>query len=466
MQDTENGKKRLLSTGGRRVIYQEQNYTMPLVAWRNESVFSVISPLNGKFAMKTYEIKFLETKKIVKENGKARFETTKKPVGIVYKGKLPFQAFDFINSYDYSDDGRNIVFSADKEGQSDIFMYEIARGGGYRQITNDKFDDLYPRFIKNSNAIVFSSNRTNDTLGETDQERLSYLNLFTYDPSKPRLVQKLRTSPHNEIQPLSASGQEIYFLSDESGIYNIFKYDTVSKSTSQVTRFDNGITDYDYSPALGKLSFVAPNRAKEFLYVYPSFVADTLGLAPKTMRQEANEARNPLRYEIKPKETEAKESSVKIDSSSLDEVDINNYVFESEKKAKSGKKGFLVSGRKGRKSDQRINLFGDQFSISGPNPKIDFLRTNYIATNPFYIDNFLGWMLSFQAGAVDMMGNHQLNGGYSIRPLDILSSFRSIPSNNMMFAEYSYLGWRADLKLRYDRKQYSIISQSNNIWQV
>jgi hypothetical protein len=91
-------------------------------------------------------------------------------------------------------------------------------------------------------------------------------------------------------------------------------------------------------------------------------------------------------------------------------------------------------------------LYGDRFNIEGPLPKIDFLHTNNLTISPLYFDNLLGWMPSFRLGGVDMMGNNKVAGGIAFRVADIIRS----PSYRA-FAEYSFLGFRVDLKLRYDR---------------
>jgi Tol biopolymer transport system component len=55
--------------------------------------------------------------------------------------------------------------SAIQNGQSDIFIFTAA-SNSYQQITNDVYDDMYPRFIEHSSKIVFSSNRPDDTIGK------------------------------------------------------------------------------------------------------------------------------------------------------------------------------------------------------------------------------------------------------------------------------------------------------------
>ncbi|MBK6837165.1 MAG: hypothetical protein IPG90_01860 [Bacteroidetes bacterium] len=78
--------------------------------------------------------------------------------------------FEKVLDFAYSDDGLLLVMSAVQKGQSDIFVYNL-RTRTFEQITKDFYDDLHPRFINHSSAIVFSSNRINDTL-EVDKKAI------------------------------------------------------------------------------------------------------------------------------------------------------------------------------------------------------------------------------------------------------------------------------------------------------
>ena len=68
-----------------------------------------------------------------------------------------------ITDLSFSKDGKLMVFTGFKNGQSDIFIYSfIARS--IQQITNDFYDDATPRFSENSRYIFFSSKRPHDSL--------------------------------------------------------------------------------------------------------------------------------------------------------------------------------------------------------------------------------------------------------------------------------------------------------------
>src|SRR5690606_38937243 len=70
---------------------------------------------------------------------------------------------DKVLSFDYSDDGRSIIFSGVANGQTDLYHFKIM-SNSMEQLTNDIYDDLQPKFVNASTDVIFVSNRKNDTL--------------------------------------------------------------------------------------------------------------------------------------------------------------------------------------------------------------------------------------------------------------------------------------------------------------
>src|SRR6185503_14188746 len=55
-------------------------------------------------------------------------------------------------------------------------------------------------------------------------------------------LEKLSTGTHNDRNPIWV-GDKIYFISDRTGIFNLYVYDTKSKKTQQLTKYtDRGVT--------------------------------------------------------------------------------------------------------------------------------------------------------------------------------------------------------------------------------
>jgi len=148
--------------------------------------------------------------------------------------------FDKILDFSYAPDGRSFVFSAVQKGQSDIFIYTIA-SNSFEQLTRDKYNDLYPRFIESGRKIIFSSNRPADTISLKDSrkplpEGMKANDLFIYDFStRSKVLHRITHTPEtNEIQAMAYRPGYFTFLSDSNGIYNRF-----------IARFDSTITYVD-----------------------------------------------------------------------------------------------------------------------------------------------------------------------------------------------------------------------------
>lgn len=174
----------------------------PILAWHpGGKVLSIISEKKGQVELTFY----------TPETGK-------------FQSK-PIFKLEKVLDYSYSEDGKNLVISAIANGQSDIFIYKIAPNI-QEAVTNDSFDDFYPAYL-NSNEIIFSSNRNNDTLKQTTATGApSFQNnydLFKYNPAsigRTRVLKRITASASNEIFSAPFPKGNLSFLSDENGIIN------------------------------------------------------------------------------------------------------------------------------------------------------------------------------------------------------------------------------------------------------
>ncbi len=139
VKSLENGKESVILNGGNKVIKQDVDFRVPLLSWADANTLGVIGTKNGQYVFWLYDL--------------------------LTKSKLPreLDRFSNIRNFDFSGNGRLAVLSADFEGQNDLFLIS-SRRDRTRRLTNDLFDDLDPSFIPNSNTIVFSSNRSTDSL--------------------------------------------------------------------------------------------------------------------------------------------------------------------------------------------------------------------------------------------------------------------------------------------------------------
>ncbi len=192
-----------------------QDYSYPIVNWHpSGKLFSFIIEQKGGLFLYTYN---LEDELL---SSKAIFKLEK------------------ILSYDYSNSGKQFVFSGVNKGQSDIYLYNIL-GNTQKKLTDDSFDDLNPIFSNDGNSIIFSSNRDNDSLhlddpiNEYSSEKDLFLLKYKSDPIEISAITD--TDEHDELHA---------FRKDEQLIYSIQKSKGPSLYSS---RYDSSVSFIDTS---------------------------------------------------------------------------------------------------------------------------------------------------------------------------------------------------------------------------
>lgn len=123
---------------------------------------------------------------------------------------------DGILSMDFAPDGRRLVFSALRNGTSDVYLYQLL-GNTQRPLWRDGYDDLDARFTPDGNGIVFVSNRP--TAAPADPEETARPGALR-DVFEVRLGEDLVWWQHtatpdvDERHPEALSGGKVMFLSE------------------------------------------------------------------------------------------------------------------------------------------------------------------------------------------------------------------------------------------------------------
>ncbi len=201
LYDAEKDKLRRIAKGEKK-LDRIVDRSFPVLAWHPTSMaLSYALERKGQLYMRTYT---LDDRK-----------TNEKPVLMLKK----------ILSMDYSPDGRNMVFSAVREGRTDLYYYHVI-GNRQEQLTNDQYDDLHPRFVDGGSRIIFSSDRTDDTLRTNADVALvnGYKDIFLFDliSRSPILTRLTDTPDANESLPAQYEDRKYVFLSDRDGLLNRF----------------------------------------------------------------------------------------------------------------------------------------------------------------------------------------------------------------------------------------------------
>lgn len=288
VKSLENGSESVILSGGNRaLINQTVDYRVPLLSWSDATTLGVIGVKNGQYIFWLYDLKT--------------------------KTKLPreLDKFSNIRSFSFSNNGRLVIVSADFEGQNDLFLLS-SRRDRTKRLTNDAFDDLDPTFIPNSNTIVFSSNRVTDSLS-TDVKALQklspYYNLFLYniDTTTNRLKRVTHTLS-KDFHARAMDEHNFFYLSDQRGITNLFRFNSANGVYSQVSHFNSSIKDYDINFESKLLSLVLTQGLRENIYIEHNFDIDRQVFTPVTRRKEILQAK--IFIEKKKKEP-AKPTSLK-----------------------------------------------------------------------------------------------------------------------------------------------------------
>ncbi|MBX3242183.1 MAG: hypothetical protein KIT80_14430 [Chitinophagaceae bacterium] len=142
------------------------------------------------------------------------------------KQALP-EEFQQVTDVKYMLDDNTLLFSAVKNGFSDIFVYKI-KEQTLQQITNDVYDDLDPTFVAfpGKTGIIFSSNRpsgnavSNDTILPSSY-RFNIFLVDNWNRSDFRQITKLTDVKYgNARYPMQYNTSHFTFVNDEMGIAN------------------------------------------------------------------------------------------------------------------------------------------------------------------------------------------------------------------------------------------------------
>ncbi|MDZ4804981.1 MAG: BamA/TamA family outer membrane protein [Candidatus Eisenbacteria bacterium] len=164
-------------------------------------------------------------------------------------GKLEFEDIDAITSPCWSPDGSRLVFSGERGGTSDLYLCD-ANGSNLIRLTEDKYADRQPRWSPDGTRIVFVTDRGPGTDFDRlvfDRYRLAMLTLET------TAIDTLPAMAGKNITPYwSADGKEVLFVSDRTGINNLFVLNLENGIVRQISDLLTGVSGItEGSPPLG-----------------------------------------------------------------------------------------------------------------------------------------------------------------------------------------------------------------------
>ncbi len=152
---------------------------------------------------------------------------------------IKFKELGEILNPTWSPDASKIAFSALSGGFSDLYIYDL-KAKSLKAMTADPFGDLQPTWSPDGRWIAFVTERFNTQLQTLDigSSRLALLDPETGE-IKPLAGFRLGKSINPQWSPDSKS---LYFVSDRSGISNVYRVNVASGALFQVSDLFTGVS--------------------------------------------------------------------------------------------------------------------------------------------------------------------------------------------------------------------------------
>ncbi len=357
--------------------------------------------------------------------------------------------FDKILDFSYSPEGSRLIFSAVKDGITDLYIHTITSGTN-EQITRDVADDLNPSFLTDHpDEILFSSNRLSDTITNTadpfEQVALTF-DLFTYNiSSKGNLLTRLSEGKYTDRFSSSGIGRNKFaYIGDENGVLNrytatfdssISYIDTTTHyryfiNSLPVTNYDRNILDHSVmngSDTYGEIIF-SKNR-------YLLRKGNLTGSAPipeneialTTFREEKTrllhkaDSIEQLRQLLIAEDKRRRDTLTKplyeyyVKNES---IDITHYIFEKEKQnyyEQLWRKDYMdIDLDTGKLALPQIRIYETSFYNNYIANQIDFNFLNnsyqvYSGGAPYFNP---GLNVLNRIGVIDLFENYRITGGF------------------------------------------------------
>ncbi len=355
--------------------------------------------------------------------------------------------FDKVLDFSYSPEGSRLVFSAVKDGVTDIYIHTIASGTN-QQITRDIADDLNPSFMKSPpERILFSSNRLTDTITNTGSpfEKVGLtFDLFIYNTSgTDNLLTRLSEGKYTDrFSPADLGNDRLTYLGNQTGIINRYtaKFDSSISyidttthyrffiNSQPVTNYDRNIINHSVDKDLyGEIVY---NKRKYNLrkgLLSNSEPIPAGEIEPTAFRMERNELlhkadsieqlRQWLIIEDKKRRDTLKKPLYEYYAKD-EPIDINHYIFEKEKENfydQLWKKDYMdIDLDTGEMDLPSIRIYQPSFYNNYVSNQIDFsfLNNSYqvFSGGAQFFNPGVNLMTRF--GTLDLFEDYRITGGF------------------------------------------------------
>lgn len=395
--------------------------------------------------------------------------------------------FDRALSMAFMEDDENLIFSAIKKSQTDLYMFTI-KGSKVTNITDDVWDDLSPQFMSGGarTGILFLSNRPKPNMNVpvgVNELPAGPLNVFFYSTKtkSPVLLQCTDVKKGHVSQPIQYGNENFAYLMDTNGINN--KYVVMFGRTADnldspysvpVTNYSTSILAHQYSQPTGDVADVVQKKDKYVVYFHDlQMPGDSTG--PKKLRSAVLSFERPdiniVGEEMKRPEVKPENDIPERDEPVSRPVIKGGTAFQSEfsdtsavaprKRAKMRNGNAKTAGTEPNAADSsllteltdsayvkmkpasyRLSFKPDFLSIRLDNSTIFSQYQSIAANGGKYANPSLGELTSLSLNEV--MEDHRITAGFQL-PINISAS--------AYFLQYQNFRHRLDWGLAFVRKQ-------------
>ncbi len=437
-----NKKKKILKAEHK--LDRITDFSFPVIAWHpSGSALTYVTERRGKLMMVTHNLEKH------KSTSRELFE------------------LDKVLSMSYSPNGQQMIFSGVDNGQTDLYLYYTI-GNRQERLTNDMYSDFDPSFSKDGSRIIFTSNRTDDTLRSGMKVNVIPRNLdvFAYNlKSRSPNLERITDTPNLiERDPYQYDSIRYTFRADFEGVINRYvatydsaisridttihyRYFTTAKNISD---YQANLLNYRASPSTGRFS-VMQFESKKYHFYTSRFKDDALASRNKDAAPEPDNQnpvpgkiidynRDPKIEEVTPLILSKKEKTPAV-------IDISNYIFEGERDFAYQQETINITESVGTKkrykpTQEKVTKL-DSLTLPGArNYNLNF-ATDYVLgqlDNTFMADFYQpisgaanlnpGLSGLMKLGISDLFENYKIVGGFRI-PFDFENSTYMISAENL-----------------------------------
>ena len=432
LREIESGIEKTILKGGQKRLSQNFYTDAPVLDWGDSTTLGIVNYERGVNILYLYDP---YTNKFQKRD---------------------LRRFDQVNQMDIYPNGKTAVLSANVNAQSDLYIISTGRPN-IRRLTNDVFDNLYPAFIPTTKRIVFTSNRPSDSLStEFNYEDVTdNFNLFELDIDQPNQLKQITNYFGQSTNIVIPDSSNVFYLSDKSGIYNLYKLDLQKTTSKQITAFGTGIKQYDIKPDFNYLSYVMDDKGNEKFYLDKDFNSNEGKFLPSTLRKQVELSRNisnPSKdirarsnpIEISQKPFNKKDSTSEIENRRINEdseisgkLNADDFEFQKQEFDARAEESSLM---------KNLNKLRRKTGTMGPFDYEPTFTTDNV-TASWLIDPLIGLSIYSRYQMNDLRENNKFNGGFNFSLQDFTSG--------LVDGEYQYLERYVDYSVRFEREVFA-----------